>query len=176
MEKSELEHLIDICRVTLYDKTHIKVSGKKSTAEKYRPVLMEHKSEIISILEEQEVAAVESVRVHAAKVAAIEGLAELNQLADAWENYERSFSDFIYAGAEGTAPSKPDRRYEDAAARYPRAVAYRNAINFSSAAHYVKAGAGRIAAERILGGEDYAAAIAEMEKSWSGYCTAHIFD
>ncbi|MEG1758375.1 MAG: hypothetical protein RR235_07975 [Oscillospiraceae bacterium] len=176
MEKSELEHLIDICRITLYDKAHIKVSGRKSTAEKYRPVIVEHKAEIISILEEQEAAKAEALRVHAAKVAAIEGLDELNQLADAWMNYEYAFSAFIYAGAQWKSPVEPVRRYEDVAARYPRAVAYRHAVNFSSAAHYAKAGAGRRAAERILDGEDYDVAIADMEAEWKNYCDAHIFD
>lgn len=176
MEKSELEHLIDICRLTLYDSTRIKVSGPKITVEKYRPVLLEHKAEIISILEEQEAANAEALRVHAEKVAAIEGLAELNQLADAWSDYEYAFSAFINAGAEGKSPVKPTRLYADVAAKYPRAVAYRKAINFSSAAHYAKAGAGRRAAERILDGEDYTAAISDMEQEWGDHCDAHIFD
>lgn len=176
MEKSELEHLIDICRITLHDATNIKVSGERSTAEKYRPVLLENKAAIIEILEAQEAAKAEALRVHAAKLAAIEGLAELNQLADAWSDYEYAFSAFINSGAEGKAPVKPARRYADVAVLYPRAVAYRKAISFSYAAHYAKAGAGRKAAERILDGEDYNTAIADMEQEWSDHCDAHIFD
>lgn len=44
------------------------------------------------------------------------------------------------------------------------------------AANYAKSSAGRTALEKIINGEDYAQAIADMEAEWSAYCDAHIWD
>ena len=44
------------------------------------------------------------------------------------------------------------------------------------AAHDVKASAGSRALEKIINGDDYASAIAEMDAAWAQYCTDHIWD
>lgn len=48
--------------------------------------------------------------------------------------------------------------------------------DWSGAAHYAKAGAGRRALERIINGEDHNTVIEEMEAEWSSHCREHIFD
>ncbi len=51
-------------------------------------------------------------------------------------------------------------------AKYPRAAAYLKAEAWARGAHYAKVAAGKAALEKIIQGEDFAAALAEMEAAW----------
>lgn len=113
-----------------------------------------------------------------AKIQAIPGLAEIEHArADlaAWhEEWEASF-DGEGGGGIGVRP-KPKYDLKSMYAKYPKAVAYINARTYSRSENIAKANAGEVAVRKILGGEDYNAAIAEMEAAWAKYCTDHAWD
>ena len=135
--------------------------------------LKENKQEILARLKEiaeQEWKAREEYR---AKVQSIEGLEEIRKAeadwAEAdWEEYHARF--MVAFGHEDAAVRqarmvKPTADPVELKKKYPRAVAYLLAESYAFSENYEKAAAGRKAQERILNGEDYKGAIAEM-KEW----------
>lgn len=144
-----------------------------------------NKPAILQYLEEQEAAQAraeqEAAKARAerdAKIQAIPGLAEIEHArADlaAWhEEWEASF-DGEGGGGIGVRP-KPKYDLKSMYAKYPKAVAYINARTYSRSENIAKANAGEVAVRKILGGEDYNAAIAEMEAAWAKYCMDHAWD
>ena len=121
-------------------------------------------------------ASLDAVKSRAEAIDGIEGLKEIRAAIDdleAWNReFERSFDD---VGGLGVRP-KPKYDLDDMCQRYPRAAAYLKAESWEYSGHYVKAGCGKTAKEKIINGEDYGQAIAEMEKEWSDYCQEHIWD
>lgn len=66
---------------------------------------------------------------------------------------------------------------EELVRKYPRANAYMKAESYAySSSNNARAAAGKKALERILNGEDYKQAIADMKKEWCDYCEEHVFD
>lgn len=116
--------------------------------------------------------------LHAQQLAGIDGLSELQGAINAWMQYgaglEAMMDDEYNDGAR--PPRKPTASITALRATYPRAAAYVDAQTFADADHYAKAAAGRTAMQAILAGEDYTAAMAAMQASWSAYCDAHIWD
>lgn len=113
-----------------------------------------------------------------AKIQAIPGLAEIEHArADlaAWhEEWEASFEG-EGGGGIGVRP-KPKYDLKAMYDQYPKAVAYIKAREYSRSENIAKASAGEVAARKILSGEDYNAAIAEMEAAWAKYCMDHAWD
>lgn len=113
-----------------------------------------------------------------AKIHAIPGLSEIEHArADlaAWhDEWEASFE----GEGGGGIGVRPKPKYDLAAmyAQYPKAVAYLNAREYSRSENIAKSRAGEIAVKKILDGEDYNAAIAEMEAAWTKYCMDHAWD
>lgn len=110
---------------------------------------------------------------------AIDGIAGLKEIRDAmadidawYREFERSFDDVGGLGVR----QKPQYDLDDMRRRYPRADAYLKAEAWEYSDHYVKSGCGKTAKEKIINGEDYDQAIAEMKKQWSDYCQEHIGD
>ena len=136
----------------------------------------EHKAEIISYIKAAEEAERKAAEERAAKIAAIEGLAEIKAAKDdldAWHNeFARSFADVGGLGVR----RKPEHDIAALNAKYPRAAAYLRAEAYAYASHYAKSGAGKKALERIINGDDYDAAIADMEAEWQEHCNGHIWD
>lgn len=112
-----------------------------------------------------------------AKIDAIPGLKELRAARDDLERWREEFDANIYAGDSGVG-LRPKPKHDIAAleAKYPRAANYLKAEAMSYAAHYVKAGAGQTALERIINGEDGFQALADAEAEFSAYCREHIWD
>lgn len=112
------------------------------------------------------------------KIQAIPGLAEIELArADltAWhEEWEASF-DGEGGGGIGVRP-KPKYDLKSMYAQYPKAVAYIKAREYSQSENIAKASAGEAAVRKILDGEDYNAAISEMETAWTKYCMDHAWD
>lgn len=136
----------------------------------------ERKAEIIEHITAEADAKRRAAEQRAAKIAAIEGLEEIRAArADlaAWhEEWNRSFEDVGGLGVR----QKPEYDFEALNAKYPRAAAYLKAESFENASNYAKAAAGKRAKERIINGEDYCAAIADMESEWEKHCEEHIWD
>lgn len=112
------------------------------------------------------------------KIQEIPGLAEIEHArADlaAWhEEWEASFEG-EGGGGIGVRP-KPKYDLKAMYAQYPKAVAYLNAREYSRSENIAKTGAGEVAVRKILDGEDYNAAITEMEAAWAKYCMDHAWD
>lgn len=136
-----------------------------------------HREEIIAYIEEQKAIKEQKHLERLKKMNAIEGLQELEDASIAWKEYRIAYRHFIEDDAEGKAPKKPEASLEELVRKYPRANAYMKAENYAySSSNNVRATAGKKALERILNGEDYKQAIADMKKEWHDYCEEHVFD
>lgn len=115
----------------------------------------------------------------AEKINAIPGLSEIrNAQADlrAWHReLNASFDGDAACGGMGVRP-KPTHDIDALCKQYPKAVAYLKADEWSKAENYAKRAAGQAAVDKILAGDDYNAAMTEMEEKWSAYCLAHMWD
>lgn len=115
----------------------------------------------------------------AAKINAIPGLAEIKHAqADlrAWhQELNASFEGDTACGGLGVRP-KPVYDFDEMRKQYPKAAAYLKADEWSKAENYAKQAAGQAAVDKILAGDDYNAAMTEMEEKWSAYCVAHMWD
>ena len=135
-----------------------------------------NKPAILQYLEEQEAAQARAERE--AKIQAIPGLVEIERArADlaAWrDEWDASFEG-EGGGGIGVRP-KPKYDLKAMYDQYPKAVAYINAREYSRSENIAKASAGEVAVRKILAGEDYNAAIAEMEAAWAKYCMDHAWD
>ena len=113
-----------------------------------------------------------------AKIQAIPGLAEIEHArADlaAWrEEWDASF-DGEGGGGIGVRP-KPKYDLKSMYDQYPKAVAYIKAREYSRSENIAKASAGEAAVRKIIDGEDYNAAVTEMEAAWAKYCMDHAWD
>lgn len=139
--------------------------------------IMEHRDEIIAYIEEQKAIEEQKHLERLKKINAIEGLQELEDASIAWKKYYSDYRHFIEDGAEGKAPKKPEASLEELVRKYPRANAYMKAESYAySSSNNARAAAGKKALERILNGEDYKQAIADMKKEWRDYCEEHVFD
>lgn len=113
-----------------------------------------------------------------AKLYAIEGLSELMQARSQLEIYREALAAMMDDESNDGAfpPPRPTSNPAELSKQYPRAAAYLKAESYEFASNAVKSAAGKKAEERIINGEDYAAAIRDMETEWADYCTAHIWD
>lgn len=140
----------------------------------WKEELLEIKAHLIAEQEAQRAAAA----AREAKIAAIEGLKEIKTAIYDRQRYRREFNammdDEFNDGAR--APKLPTADVDALLAKYPRAAAYIKAESYSYAAHDVKSMSGAKAIEKIINGEDYAAALADMEAEWSAYVNEHMWD
>lgn len=72
--------------------------------------------------------------------------------------------------------TKPKYDFDAMYAKYPRAKAYLDALEFSRASNYAKAAAGSKALEAIINGDDYNDAIATMIAEWDAYIVKNMWD
>lgn len=143
-------------------------------AGKWKTEVLEIKADLTARKEAEDAARA----ARKAKIAAIAGLPEIRAAIEAEERYRAEF-DVMMDDENNDGARPPKRPATDVAqlmAEYPRAAAYLKAESWSMAAHDVKASAGSRALEKIISGDDYASAIAEMDAAWAQYCTDHIWD
>lgn len=140
--------------------------------------LKARKAEIMAYLLEEETKAKRAREEREAKLKAIEGLEELKHALYDEQRYRHEFNAMMDDESnDGAFPPKPVKvKYKDIAPKYPRAVAYLKAENYSFSENMGKRMAGKKALERILNGEDHELALADMEKEWSAYCEARMWD
>jgi hypothetical protein len=171
-----VKELVEHCEIRLAgtDKLEIRnvARGKKMLDE-----LKTRKQEIIDYLVAEEAAAKAAAEDRKAKIAAIEGLAELQAARDAEAEYHHEFNRRLEDEAlSSIMPARPKVSAEDVAAKHPRAAAYIKAENWTYSNNYTKNAAGRKALERIINGEDHEQVLAEMEAEWSAHCDQHVWD
>jgi hypothetical protein len=107
------------------------------------------------------------------KIAAIEGIKEIENARSEWEEYHYRFNkmmdDEFNDGAN--PPRKPKSDINELRVKYPKAAAYLKAQGFMQSSNVDKYSAGKKALERIINGENYEIVIAEMESEWSKAAT-----
>ena len=145
---------------------------KKSVAAD-RPLLVEIKAALIAAREE----ARRQAAARQARIDAIPGLKEIRALIEAqasWRNEQTRQMD----SEDGctSMPGYPEGEDEALYARYPRAAAYLRAEAWVKAGHDVKSHAGAVAREKIINGEPYEAALAEMEQTWQAHVRSRMWD
>ena len=139
--------------------------------------IQKRKPEIRAYLEAQKAAAEKAAAERAAKIAAIEGLEEIQNAIDAVMTWKAEFNRQMESESGVTSmPTSPADNIDDLRKQYPRAAAYLDAKGYANATHDVKCSCGKTALEKIINGDDYAAAIAEMETEWNNYCKDHMMD
>lgn len=158
------------------DGVHLAMSQFVTKNPEDKDYIISHKAEIMDYLKAEAEAKQKAAEERQAKIAAIEGLDLLKKTINAWAIYHDEFNRFIENDAIGKPPVKPANTIEEVKALYPRAAAYVKADAFYSAEHYAKSSAGKKALDSIINGNDYNKAIFDMEKEWSEYCEAHIWD
>lgn len=90
------------------------------------------------------------------------------------EEFERMMEDGDNDGAN--SPESAKGNITAIKNQYPVAAAFILAESYELANNYAKSGAGSRAKEKIANGEDYNAAIEEMEKEWSKHCAEAIWN
>lgn len=174
----DINEMIETYRISLItegsDKGNIKIwDSNKVIKDNALEMLRSNKPEIIAELQRRFNATAE----RNAKIEAIEGLEEIRAAQAAWDKYhddfDRRMSDENLSSF-GISPPKDD--VAATKAKYPRAAAYLRAESYSYASNYAKSDAGHKALERIINGEEYTTALADMEKEWSDHCQEHLFD
>lgn len=137
------------------------------------------KPEIMSVLLARRDARIQAEAERQARIDAIPGLAEIRAAKEEIEEWDRKFA-ATFAGPNacgglGMGP-RPAHDIPAMLAKYPRAAAYLKAEAWARGAHYAKVAAGKAALEKIIQGEDFAAALAEMEAAWAAHCDEHAWD
>lgn len=173
--------LVDRYRISLHtDGEQIRVPGGKSLPAAELEEIKSRKPEIVEELRrrkaEHDAALAEYRRKLDALRPGIEAIRAARAAVQDWHRrFEESFEHGNYGG-EGVGAPPPKDAIKEACKQYPREAAYLTADEWSAAAHYMKAAAGKRAKERILNGEDYDAALADMEAEWSEYCKKAALD
>lgn len=136
------------------------------------------KPEIIAYLNAEKEAIEKAAAERMAKIKVIKGLEEIQAAIEEHENYHYRFNRMMEdEGNDGVNPPvRPQSNIEEMKKKYPCAAAYLKAKSYENSANYAKSGAGRTARDRIINGDDYEKAIADMEKEWSDYCDEHMWD
>lgn len=145
-----------------------------------RQAIIDAKPEILALLT-AELDAKEQARLdRLAKIDAIEGLRELEAAIGEAEHYrelfDASFEGEYAIGGMVSVPMPDPKAIPRLMERYPRAAAYLKARAWSESYNLDKSGAGQTALERIIDGDDYKAAIADMDQAFSRAVEEHIWD
>ena len=138
-----------------------------------RPLLAEIKAALLA--EREDVRRQAAARQ--ARIDAIPGLKEIRALIDAQAGWRHELTRQMDSEDGCTSmPGYPEGDIKALYARYPRAVAYLRAEAWTEAENDVKSHAGAVAREKIINGEPYEAALAEMEQTWQAHVRSHMWD
>lgn len=149
----------------------------RADAAAYMAYVKAHKPEIMAYLLDKENAEKQVAADRQAKVNAIEGLKELNAAAERLQAEREAFTEQWESGSSIYTEQTITAEDVDALCKqYPKAAAYREALEGSHAGHDVKAKAYGEALEKIINGEDYEKALADAAAEWKAHCDAHIWD
>ena len=158
-------------RIGMYNTNAVTRDGMYETIAAKKP-------EIIAYLKAEQEEKEKAEADRKAKIAAIDGLAEIRDAINAETEYRIAFDKMMDDEYNDGVfpPKKPTASSKDLMSKYPRAAAYLKAESWSYSEHFVKSAAGRKAMDRIINGDDYEQAIADMDKEFSTYCMEHMWD
>lgn len=174
-----IREIIEKYRISLAPDGCIKVcNASAAKRDDMIEIIKDKKAEIIAYINAEREAKTRARAEREAKIASIEGLSEVRDAIRAEHEYHVAFEKMIDDEYnDGVFPPKvPETDSGALKARYPRAAAYLKAESWSCSENFVKSNAGSKAMERIINGDDYDAAIRDMEKEFSDYCTQHMWD
>jgi hypothetical protein len=136
------------------------------------------KPEIVAVLLAQREASLRAEQERQAKIDAIPGLREIEAARIDLVNWKLEFDASFDGEGGGGVGVRPKPKYDMDAlhAKYPRAKAYLDAMDFAESANDAKAAAGRKALEAIINGENYERAASTMEAEWKSHAASHIWD
>lgn len=164
MTRTEIENMVRRYNIFAMDDGRICArpdAGKKCFTDAEKVEISAAKPELLNYFAEVKAEAAS----RAAKIAAIEGIKEIEAIQSEWETYFYK-RDRAFESECGRFPTAPKTEISSVKAKYPRAAAYLLAQSYSFASNYEKAHAGRNALERIINGEDHDTVIAEMKSEW----------
>lgn len=161
----------------------MRVSGWKKTMKRPEPAVLDEIKTILLAEKAERDAEEAAKRAEAARIgkerearrAAIPGVKLIEKAREEWDKWHDDTVRAIDNG-DGIRPAEPKVNIEALKEQYPRAAALLKAESYSRSANYAKASAGSKARERIIDGEDYEKAIADMEQEWTDYCHKHMWD
>ena len=112
----------------------------------------------------------EQIAERRAKVAAIEGLAEIRAATAAWVNYHSAKTEFERGNIDfEDVPAYNPNELSDLRKKYPRAAAYLEAERWIYSQNPVKVRLAAKALEKLLDGEDPEAVIQEMSRGLDAF-------
>ena len=115
----------------------------------------------------------EQIQERRAKIAAIEGLAEIKAATAAWVNYHQAKARFERGEIDfEDMPAYNPNEISDLRKQYPRAAAYLETERWICTENPVKVRLGSRAMEKILNGEDPHAVLDEMSKDLDAFYMA----
>lgn len=173
--------LIDKYRITLHtDGEQIRVPGGLALPPEELEEIKSRKPEIVEELRRRKAEHDAALAEYKRKLDALSpGIEAIEAARAAVRDWHRRFNDSFEHGnygGEGVGAPPPKDAVKLACEQYPREAAYLRAHEWSGAAHFVKAAAGKRAKDRILDGDDPAEALADMEAEWRAYCDKAALD
>lgn len=171
----------------LIDKYRIKIAiknGQEMLRMSHAPTaddlaeIKAKKADIIAGIRRQEDAAREAYEQRQAKIAAIEGLAEIRAAQEALAQWHEDLSEAIKKGS-GRMPGRPaitEKDIGDMLQRYPTAAAYLRAEGMAQKSNYEIAAIETRALERIIAGEDAGKVMKDMDAEISAFNHRHFWD
>lgn len=171
--KYEMSLVGDQLRVAPGYATKMTAAQLKKAVAADRPLLAEIKAALLAEREEARRQAAE----RQARIDAIPGLKEIRALIEARAGWRDELTRQMDSeGGCTSMPGYPEGDVEALCAQYPRAAAYLRAEAWAEAENDVKSEAGAVALKKILNGEPYEAALAEMEQTWQAHVRSHMWD
>lgn len=174
--------LIDKYRISLHtDGEKIRIPGGLALPAAELEQITSRKPEIVEELRRRKAEHDAALAEYKRKLDALSpGIEAIEAAQAAVRDWHRRFNDSFEGedavGGMGVGAPPPKDAVKEACAKYPRESAYLRAHEWSGAAHFIKAAAGKRAMDRILNGEDYDAALADMEAEWHAYCDKAALD
>jgi len=133
------------------------------------------KKEILEVFEAEKRAEKE----RSDKIAAIEGLNEINAEKEKLTNWNKKFRESFegeYAVGGLGVGKKPEYDFEAAYKKYPRAAAYLRAEEEELKTNYELSHIGSKAKERIINGDDPESVMQDMDKDIHEFTNRHLWD
>lgn len=177
IQKMSIEELISYYRIVRNpdDANGIRIYANIKSAQKNLPYINSRKPEILASIDAKAMAKKAAEDERAAKIAAIEGLKEIQAAQAAWEAYNDAFSRSFDSEC-GRLPEKPTVSVDALTAQYPRAAAYLKAQAQACKANYEMRAIGKRALEKIVEGGDYMQALKDMDAELSKFAEEHLWD
>lgn len=135
------------------------------------------KEEIVSFLRVKKEEKERDEKEREEKINSIKGLKEIRSAIEEQNKWTIKFEKKMSSedGFTGMR-EKPGNHIDELLKKYPRAAAYIRAYNLSIKANYELSKIGSDALDKIVNGEDYTAAIYEMEQRKKEFTERHIWD